>query len=126
MWTEALAMIDRAEQLHRRFFEPALSPIETASWQPPVDIFETDQELWLIAALPGVEPDDLDLSINGDLLRVAGLRRLPAAARTAAIRRLEIPYGRFERQVRLPSTRLAVGRSELANGCLVVSLTKRD
>jgi HSP20 family molecular chaperone IbpA len=126
MWTEALAMIDRAEQLHRRFFEPVLSSSESASWEPPIDIFETDQELWLIAALPGVEPGDLDVSIDADLLRIAGQRRLPAAARTAAIRRLEIPYGLFERQVRLPSTQFAFGRSELVNGCLVVSLSKRD
>ena len=77
-------------------------------------------------ALPGAEPDDLDVAIDADTLRVAGQRRLPVAARAAVVHRLEIPYGRFERQIRLPSARLALGRSELVNGCLVVSLTKRD
>ena len=51
---------------------------------------------------------------------VAGLRRLPAAARGAAIHRLEIPHGRFERRIRLPAARLELDRSELANGCLFV------
>jgi HSP20 family protein len=125
MWDEALAMIERAEHLHRRFFEPGFSPLQAAVWEPPVDIFETDRELWIVVALPGTEPDDLDVSIDADILRVAGQRRLPASARAAVIHRLEIPHGRFERDIRLPSARLALGRSELLNGCLVVSVAKR-
>ena len=100
--------------------------MQAACWEPPVDIFETDRELWIIVALPGVEHEDLDVSTDADVLRVAGQRRLPVAARTATIHRLEIPHGRFERRIRLPSARLVLGRSELANGCLVVNLTKRN
>ena len=125
MWEEALAMMGRAEHLHRRFFEPVCSS-SAAVWEPPVDIFETDSELWIVIALPGAEPDDLDVSIDADSLQVAGQRRLPKAARAAVIHRLEIPYGRFERRIRLPSARLALGRSELVNGCLVLTLAKRD
>jgi HSP20 family molecular chaperone IbpA len=125
MWEEALAMMERAEHLHRRFFEPGLSS-SAAVWEPPLDIFETDRELWIVVALPGAEPDDLDVSIDADSLLVAGQRRLPSAARAAVIHRLEIPYGRFERRIRLPSARLALGRSELVNGCLVLTLAKGD
>lgn len=126
LWNEALAMIERAEHLHRRFFEPSLSSLEVRCWEPPVDVFETDRELWIAAALPGVEPKDLQLSIEGDALRICGQRRLPLAARAAAIRRMEIPNGRFERSIRLPARRLMLERSELVNGCLIVSLTKQD
>ena len=126
MWNEALAMLDRAEHLHRRFFEPGLSPIQGASWEPPVDIFETDREFLIVVALPGVAPEELDVSVEGDVLRVAGHRRLPSVARAAVVHRLEIPHGHFERRIRLPSTRLAFGRSELVNGCLAISLTRRD
>jgi HSP20 family protein len=125
MWNEALAMIARAEHLHRRFFEPGIS-MQAANWEPPVDIFETDRELWIVVALPGVEHGDLDVSIDADVLRVTGQRRLPSVVRTASIHRLEIPHGRFERRIRLPSVRLVLARSELANGCLVVNLTKRN
>jgi HSP20 family protein len=125
MWNEALAMIAGAEHLHRRFFEPGIS-MQAATWEPPVDIFETDRELWIVVALPGMEYGDLDASIDGDVLRVTGQRRLPAAVRTASICRLEIPYGRFERHIKLPSARFVLGRSELMNGCLVVNLTKRN
>jgi HSP20 family molecular chaperone IbpA len=124
MWDEACTMIERAERLHRQLFEPTLSAASTASWQPPVDIFETDREIWIIAALPGVETGDIEVSIDDDVVIIAGRRRLPAAARGAVIHRLEIPRGRFERRIRLSAGRLQLGRSELASGCLVLSLNK--
>src|SRR5262245_19541758 len=105
MWNEALAMIARAEQLQRRFFEPTGQP---TCWEPPIDIFETADEYWIIAALPGVEADDLSLSVENAILRLAGQRRMPVAARTASVHRLEIPYGRFERSIRLPAQRLTL------------------
>jgi HSP20 family molecular chaperone IbpA len=123
MWGEACAMIERAEQMHRQFFQPDLSSVQAVNWEPPVDIFETERELLIVAALPGVEPQDLDVSIEGSLLRVAGQRRLPAA-HGAAIHRLEIPHGRFERRIRLPAARLRLDRSELASGCLFLRLSK--
>ena len=125
MWAEALTMLERAERLQRQFFRPGLSGTTTASWEPPVDLIETGGELWIIAALPGVEAADLEVAIEGDGLRIAGVRRLPAMLRGAAIHRLEVPYGRFERRIRLPSGRFAVARSELANGCLFLGLSKQ-
>jgi HSP20 family protein len=123
-WTEACALIERAEHLHRQFFQPSLSGTQEASWQPPVDIFETERELLIIAALPGVDAQDLEVSITPELLLIKGLRRLPFA-RGATLHRLEIPYGRFERRIRLPTARLQITGSELQSGCLYVSLTKR-
>jgi len=126
MWNEAVAMIERAEQLHRRFFEPAFSTIEPVCWEPPVDMFESEGELWLITALPGVDAGDLRVSVENDTVRIAGQRRLPALAPGAAIHRLEIPYGQFERRIRLPARRLVLDRSELVNGCLTIHFTKPD
>jgi HSP20 family protein len=125
MWADACAMLARAEGLHRQFFQPGFAGSQMPTWEPPVDIFETERELWIIAALPGVESEDLAVSIEGQVLSFAGLRRLPAHARGAAIHRLEIPYGRFERSIRLPAARFELERSELASGCLVISLSKR-
>ena len=123
MWAEACAMIERAEQLQRRFFQPGLARAPAASWEPPVDVFESERELMIVAALPGVEPQDIEVSIERDVLLVAGARRMPAVARGSAIHRLELPHGRFERRIRLPGARWEVGRSTLVNGCLLLSLT---
>jgi HSP20 family molecular chaperone IbpA len=125
MWTEACALVERAERLQRQFFQPGRFAAPAASWEPPIDILETEQELSIIAALPGVEPQDLEITIDQDVLSIAGVRRLPAWARAAAIRRLEIPYGHFQRVIELPAVRIELGRPELVNGCLFLTLAKR-
>ena len=124
MWAEACAMIERAEQLHRQFFQPGFAE-PRASWEPPVDVFESGRDLLIVVALPGVESQDLEVSSQGDWLLVTGVRRLPEAARGAAIRRLEIPHGRFERRIQLPANGWKLERPTLANGCLVLMLTKQ-
>jgi HSP20 family protein len=53
------------------------------------------------------------------------VRRLPADARGLAIQRLEIPQGRFERRIALPSAQWEMRRSALAEGCLLISLTRQ-
>ena len=93
MWAEACAMIERAEQLHRRFFQPGLAPALAVNWAPPVDVFE--QELTIVAALPGVDSGDIEIAIERGVRLVGGLRRMPACAHRAAFHRMEIPHGRF-------------------------------
>jgi len=122
MWAEALGMLERAERLQRDFFRPG---VPAAAWEPPVDVLETADELWIIAALPGVEPGDLQVTIEGDSIRIAGHRRFPSALRGAAIHRLELPNGRFERRIRMRGMQLTLARSELANGCLFLGLVKQ-
>jgi len=120
MWAEACALIKQAEQLHRQFFEPSR---EGARWEPPVDVFETEVELWIIAALPGVAPEAVRVEIEGPTLIIAGSRPLPSKGRNANIVRLEIPYGRFERRIAL-SPRLRLAQRDLSNGCLVLTFAK--
>jgi HSP20 family molecular chaperone IbpA len=123
MWAEACALIKQAEQLHRQFFEPSPEVSRAARWEPPVDVFETEAELWIIAALPGVAPEAVRVEIEGPTLTIAGTRPLPSKGRNANIVRLEIPYGRFERRITL-SPRLRLAERELCNGCLVLTFTK--
>jgi HSP20 family molecular chaperone IbpA len=122
MWAEACAMLKQAEQLHRQFFEPSPGA-RAARWEPPVDVFETERQLWIIAALPGVAPEAVRVEIEGPTLIITGLRLLPTKGRNANIVRLEIPYGRFERRITL-SPRLRLSERELANGCLVLTFAK--
>lgn len=124
MWSEACEMLDRAEKLHRQFFRIAPSPSAATTWEPPVDVIETRTEVAFIVALPGVDPGNIEVAIEGDVLRVSGSRPVPAAYRTAAIHRLEIPHGRFERKIGLMWNRLKLTRRELANGCLLLVFEK--
>ena len=75
-------------------------------------MFETERQLWIIAALPGVAPEAVRVEIEGATLIIAGTRPLPSKGRNANIVRLEIPYGCFERRIALsPRLRLSDGSS---------------
>lgn len=120
MWSEACEMLARAERLQQQLFYPQ-SP---TSWRPPVDVLETSDEVLVFIALPGVDPDAVQAAIEHDELVIAGARVLPSAFRTAAIHRLELPQGRFERRIRLPAGRYGAIRWSASNGCLVIRLQK--
>lgn len=120
MWSEACAMLARAESLHRDFFRPATLP----AWEPPVDILETEHEVLVLVALPGVDADRADAAIEDGCLVIDGTRVLPAALRTATIHRLELPQGRFQRRVPLPLGRYNAVRRAVVDGCLVITLQK--
>jgi HSP20 family protein len=123
MWAEACELIDRADRLHRQFFQPAASPLAHC-WEPPVDMFETRNALWLIIALPGVSPDQIELSMTEAGLIVTGVRRLPPEVHGTAIRRLEIPAGRFQRLIELPPGPFELAERRFADGCLTLGLNK--
>ena len=124
MWTKACEMIDRAEGLHRQFFQPTAAPTRDLSWQPPIDITETDSEILITVALLGVDRDAVRVTVDADGVSVAGFRRPSAIPCGSLVHRLEIPYGKFERQIPFPATRLHLGQSEFANGCLVLKFFK--
>jgi HSP20 family molecular chaperone IbpA len=114
----------RAERLQREMFKIATTTAPQPTWEPPVDVFETDDLLVVIAALPGVSEQALSLAIDSGCLVIKGERGLPAVLRTAKIHRLELPQGRFERRVALPAGRYDNIRREARDGCLIVTLRK--
>jgi HSP20 family molecular chaperone IbpA len=119
MWARACEMIERAEQLHRQFIQPAVAPIHDLSWQPPVDVIATDTEILMTIVLPGVDSDAIKVTVDDDGVSVVGFRP-SAIPRGDLVYRLEIPYGKFERRIAFPAGHLRLGQSELANGCLML------
>jgi len=124
MWSEACEMLARAERLHREFFRPAGSAARLPTWEPPVDVLETERAVLVLVALPGVNPERVEASIEGGDLVFSGMRLFPPEMRTAIIHRLELPQGRFERRVRLPAGRYSAVQRSAADGCLVITLQK--
>jgi len=126
MLSEAIDSLARAERLHRQFFSlQQSSGSRESSWEPPIDVLETDEEILILVALPGVDPDNVEAVIDGGTLIVSGRRVLPAELRNARIHRLELPQGRFERRIVLPTGRYAVSRFAV-NGCIGLRLSKDD
>jgi HSP20 family protein len=123
MWSEACEMLARAERLHREFFRSAASEAHP-TWEPPVDVLETDDEVLVLAALPGVCADHADAAIQDGCLVIGGTRTLPPALQTATIHRMELPQGRFLRRVPLPAGRYSAVRRSVVDCCLVITLQK--
>ncbi|MGA8651368.1 MAG: Hsp20/alpha crystallin family protein [Xanthobacteraceae bacterium] len=124
MWSEACEMLARAERMHRELFRPAGTRARQPSWEPPVDILETEFEVLALVALPGVDPESVEAVIDDGELVIGGARSYPPALRTAVIHRLELPQGRFYRRLRLPAGRYSGVRRAVVDGCLVITLQK--
>jgi HSP20 family molecular chaperone IbpA len=123
MWFEAVDRLSRAQRLHQQFFTLS-QHMGGPSWQPPVDVLETEDEVLIIFALPGVDPDTVDAAIENGVLTVSGRRTLPEELRTAIIHQLELPQGRFARRVPLPPCGFDTIKRLAVNGCLLISLQK--
>ncbi len=126
MWSEACEMLVRAERMHRQFFRPVRSVSRQPSWEPPADVLESESDVLVVVALPGVRPEQVDIGIEGADLVVSGARTLPPELGSAIIHRLELPQGRFERRLRLPAGRYSDIRRKFADGCLLVLLSKAE
>ena len=124
MLSDAFETLARAERLHQQFLK--LRPwvgADEPSWEPPIDVLETDREVLILIALPGVDPDEVEAAIEGDALVISGRRVLPAELRNARIHRLELPQGRFERRIALPLGRYTITRFA-TYGCVGLRLAK--
>jgi HSP20 family molecular chaperone IbpA len=124
MLSDAIETLARAERLHQQFLslQPSAGRQEP-SWEPPIDVLETDREILILIALPGVDPDGVETVLDKGSLVVSGRRAFPAELRNARILRLELPQGRFERRIALPSGRYSITRFA-AHGCIGLRLTK--
>lgn len=119
-------MIARADRMHRQLFQPLMRAGALPVWEPPADVLETEHEVLVIVALPGVDADRVEAAIDGSDLILAGTRVLPRELATAVIHRLELPQGRFERRLRLPAGRYKDIRRTSSDGCLVIILKKAE
>ena len=119
MWSEALAILARSDRVHREVFWPT-----AGGWEPPIDILETETELLVIVALPGVQREDMEFAIADGELLVGGIRRWPTLKRPARVHRIELPHGRFERRVPLPPGAFQLVGTDYVDGCLSVNLRR--
>jgi HSP20 family protein len=75
-----------------------------AAWLPLVDIFEDTDEIRLMAEVPGVRPEDVKISVVGNLLSIKGTKEQVAEEKAERVRRYERTYGTFERTFTLAAS----------------------
>ena len=99
----------------------------SATWVPPVDIFEEKDAIRITAEVPGVQPQDVKISLEGNVLTVHGQKQQVAEERTERVHRYERTYGEFERTFNLPAS---VDANKITasyeNGVLTITLPKAE
>jgi HSP20 family protein len=97
------------DEIHRRFHETAgqvrgNGAAEVAgTWEPPVDIYETDDALVLQVELPGVSRDAVNVELHEHILTLSGERTREPAVTGGQYQREEGRYGAFQRAFRIPT-----------------------
>jgi HSP20 family protein len=111
----------------RRFFgenmmDPMVAPL---GWIPPCEITESPETLVLVAELPGIAPEHVQLSLEGDILTLRGERTIAKSSPESKVHLTERNYGTFVRSFTLPrSVDAARVRAEWRDGVLTVTMPK--
>jgi HSP20 family protein len=96
-----------------------------ATWAPPLDVADGESEVTVRAELPGVDPKELEISVLGNTLTVAGEKKETSEKRDGDYFHREARYGSFRRTVTLPAGVTAENvKADYANGVLTVRLPK--
>lgn len=132
-WEPLRDLLTLQERMNRLFDESArgLRPGEealgTAIWSPPVDIYETDDEVILKAELPEINQKDIDIQVENNTLVLRGERKFEKDAKRENFHRIERAYGGFARSFTLPNTidqeRI---KADYKDGILKIVMPKRE
>ena len=116
------------EQLNRVFgdaFHREESNLTT--WAPAVDILETEHELVVKADLPEVDPKDLDIRVENNILTIRGERKFQKQVNENNYLRVERSYGSFARSFSLANTVNSEAiKADYQNGVLTLNIPKRE
>ena len=101
--------------------------ITRGAWTPSVDIFENKDQLVIEAELPGMKPEDVNVSIENNVLTLHGERKLEQKTEGDNFHRVDRSYGSFTRSFTLPPTVSSENaNAEFENGVLRLTLAKRE
>jgi HSP20 family protein len=129
-WEPFRGITSLQEQINRFFDDLAFRGREDSaltSWAPAVDIYETEQELVVKADLPDVDPKDLDIRVDNNVLTIRGERKFEKKVKEDNYLRVERAYGSFSRSFSLANTVNTESiKADYSNGVLTLTIPKRE
>ncbi len=129
-WEPSRGATTLQEQFNRLFsdaFERTSEESNLTSWAPAVDIYETEHELVVKADVPDVDPKDLDIRVENNILTIRGERKFEKKVDENNYLRVERAYGSFARSFSLANTVNAEAiKADYQNGVLTLSIPKRE
>jgi HSP20 family protein len=97
-----------------------------SSWRPSLDLYETEEEFIVLVDVPGMRPQDVEVIVDRDVLRIAGNRCRPLGQAITRVHQMEIDFGPFSHIVTLPEQVDSDGASSTyRDGFLTIRLPKR-
>jgi HSP20 family protein len=131
-WEPFRDLLSLQERMNRMFNEQYRGASDDdwalgGSWAPAVDIFEQGHDIVLKAELPGVDPKDVDIRLENNVLSLRGQRKFENEVKKENYHRVERSYGSFSRSFTLPSVVDQNNiKAEFKDGMLKLVLPKRE
>src|ERR1700674_2538789 len=130
-WDQSRGLTALQDQVNRLFEENVTRDrsghADLATWAPPVDIYETANELVLKTDLPGLQDKDIDVRVEGNMLTIRGERKFEKDGHQDNYLRDERAYGRSTRSFSLPNTVNSENvRAEYRSGVLTLRMAKLE
>jgi HSP20 family protein len=123
----ATSLQNQVNRLFSDILERKSEESSLTAWAPSVDIYETEHELVVKADLPEVDPKDLDIRVENNILRIRGERKFAKSVSEENFLRVERAYGSFARSFTLANTVNAEAiKADYQNGVLTLSIPKRE
>jgi HSP20 family protein len=99
----------------------------TAAWAPALDISERKDAYLVTVELPGLKPEDLDITMEDGLLTIQGERQFTSESSEQQFHRVERSYGAFRRSITLPAHVMAEGiQASFEDGVLQILVPKME
>jgi len=118
---------DQVNRLFSDVFERQSEQSSLTAWAPSVDIYETELELVVKADLPEVDPPDLDIRVENNILTIRGERKFAKKVNEENYLRVERAYGSFARSFTLANTVNSEAiKADYQNGVLTLSIPKKE
>lgn len=108
-WDPFRDLVSIQDELNRLFGRTftggeSMRPAAAGSWMPAMDVYETEESIVAKLELPGIEPGDVDVSVEDHTLTVSGTREFTSDTNEENYHRVERRYGSFVRSISLPQT----------------------
>ena len=127
-WTPFRGLMDIQDEMNRMFNSVArTSDSGTGVWGPSVDISENENEIVVVAEVPGMKRENINISIQDNVLTLKGEKKRESDENEENYHRIERSYGVFERSFSLPSV-IQTDRvtASYKNGVLSIKLPKAE
>ncbi|MBP6179838.1 MAG: Hsp20/alpha crystallin family protein [Anaerolineales bacterium] len=129
-WEPAREMMTLRDAMDRLFDDAFTRPLRLSDNQwsiPAVDMYQTDNDIVVKAALPGIKAEEVQINVTGDLLTIKGEVKQKEEVKEKAYHLREQRWGAFERTLALPTDVVAdKAKAEFDNGVLVITLPKAE